>query len=1241
MKRLILAIRQYLPRRRRRSWRYVSPRRRGVGLIILAMIVAMFYGYWYLTNEARIRRLAEKALRDFSNGASVSIQSARYGVFSPVKLEGVTIRGSIEGDTRKGPPIHARSILLWHNPWKLLSTGQLYPTEILCSGAELRLVWEDSQVVNFSFFKVPAKPEPEEGAESADMPRPTIRFRDATVYSYSSISGIKQSQAYDKLTVTATPQADGSYQVQFEDADRVERGSLVVDPSNGSVRKLNLEGIGPPRFLLPPKVVKLLQDLHYSGNEDSFEVQEDPFRSHLYQIRLSMASLRLPVEHGGVQVNDVTGIIYLDTRKKVLYLGKAGKESAGDGRTALAPNREESAFVTGVLPQAGGVRFKLWGQYGKPVTQGPDSDSEAGTYDDPHCFCDVKLVLADLEIPELARMQGPIRDAMEQIHKRFQPRGRMNVAIDAQRPQAGELQLSGQAQLTDVRAAYRHFPYPIKDLSGRIRFNAKGVESFDLVSQGDTPAGQDNISISGGVDADGVLKVKIAARSIPLDERLKQAMGEKLSYVWKKLSPRGRLGFEARITQPPGKDWTLDLDLILAGRTGMTFAGFPYPLEGLTGTIHVEADNVFFDAIQSFQGDQWLATLSGKLENLSSDENYQARIGLQVQDLPLDRTFLEALPAKARRVIEALHARGRIDRASVTVHDASGQDLDFRIVADLQGVSLAYEDFPLPVENVRGQLIITPETVLLGPGQEESLASGEEGPVEGLSGTYRNAVVTLGGRVDYQQETQLNLRLDAKNLPFDRTLYLSCPAEVREVWDQFSPKGKADIHLGLTHRLWQEEVNGYTLSIEPDGMDIQYVNFPLPLRGVEGKIGVSPTQVTLEELTARHEGQYVRLDGTIDLKEKTRHGVLAVEARDIIVNEELLAAVPDEIAPLAAKFKPGGKAGLNLKSLTFDFTPAQEKPETGNAPARESSDAPPAAKPALLNWQAQGSFSVAKVQMDLGLEPKNITGSVSGKFTSGAKGMTIRGALDLENIEVGPRKITDLEGKVYKDAQSSVIIFDELAGKVHGGKLAGFAEIRLAKNVEYGLSLEFDRIDVDSLFNAGQEDPRKRASVSGKLGGRVSIVARAGQESLKAEGRIQIKKAKLYKLPVMLGFLHVVYLTLPTDSAFTEASAQYEISRGKLIFNEILLNGNALSLIGSGNMVLKNKRLRLTFVAGPPGKLPTIGKVADEIAKFIAEGLFVVKVSGTVENPILRSVPLQGLQKIVESILAPSQEDNS
>jgi hypothetical protein len=1213
-----------------------------VGLIILAMIVAMFYGYWYLTNEARIRRLAEKALRDFSNGASVSIQSARYGMFSPVKLEGVTIRGDLQGETGKGPPIRARSILLWHNPWKLLSTGQLYPTEILCSGAELRLVWQDSQVVNFSFFKVPGTPGPEEGMEKRDIPRPTIRFRDATVYSYSNISGIKQSQAYDKLTVTATPQDDGSYQVQFEDADRVERGSLVVDPAKGIVRQLNLEGIGPPRFLLPPKVVKLLQDLQYSGSEDSFEVQEDPIKPHLYQIRLTKASLRLPVEHGGIQVNDVTGIIYLDTRKKVLYLGKAGKESMGPDGQGLAEKKDDSAFITGVLPQAGDVRFKLWGQYGKPVNQGLGEDSEAGTYNDPHCFCDVKLVLADLEIPQLTHMQGPIRDAVEQIHQRFNPRGRMNVSIDAQRPQGAELEVRGQARLSDVQATYRHFPYPVKDLSGTIRFNARGVESFDLLSQGDTSAGQDNISIAGGVDDQGVLNVRIAARSIPLDDRLKQAMGRQLSYVWKKLSPRGRLGFQARVTQEPGKDWKLELDLILAGRTGMTFAGFPYPLEGLTGTIHVEPDSVFFDAIQSFQGDKWLATLSGKLENLSSDENYRTRIALQVQDLPLDQTFLEALPAKARRVVEALHAQGRIDRASVTVHDASGQDLQFRIVADLQGVCLAYEDFPLPIENVRGQLTITPDKVLLGPAEGENLADGEEEPLKGLVGTYRDAVVTLGGKVDYQQDTKLDLRLQAKNLEFDRTLYLSCPAEVREVWDQFNPKGKADIHLDLAHRLSEEEVNGYTLSIEPDGMDIQYVNFPLPLRGVEGRIVVSPVQVTLEELTARHEGQFVKLDGTIDLEETTRHGVLAVEARDIIVNEELLAAVPDEIAPLAAKFKPGGKAGLDLKSLKFDFTPAREKPEAVEAPGQESgSDESRKAAPALLNWQAEGAFSVAKVQMDLGLEPKNITGTVSGKFTSDEKGMTIRGRLDLENIEVGPRKITDLEGKVYKDAQSAVIIFDELAGKVHGGKLAGFAEIRLAKNVEYGLSLEFDRIDVDSLFNAGQEDPRKRASVSGKLGGRVSIVARAGQENLKAEGKIQIKKAKLYKLPVMLGFLHVVYLTLPTDSAFTEASAQYEISRGKLVFNEILLNGNALSLIGSGNMVLKNKRLRLTFVAGPPGKLPTVGKVADEIAKFIAEGLFVVKVSGTVENPVLRSVPLQGLQKIVESILAPSQEDNS
>jgi hypothetical protein len=1207
MKRLIHEIRQYLPRRRRRSWRYVSPRRRGVGLIVLAIVVALFYGYWYLTNEARIRRLAEQALRDFSNGAAVSIQSAKYGMFSPVKLEGVVIRAqdAPEND-RQGPPIRARSIQLWHNPWKLLASGQLYPTEIVCSGAELRLVWEDSKVVNFSFFSAQAQPGGPEAPVPMDLPKPVIRFRQAKVFSYSNTSGIQKYREYPDLTVTARPLEDGSYKVEFEDADQVERGTLVVNPASGEVREINLAGIGPPGFLLPPEIANMLRELRYEGQSDSFKVRAVEDRPDLLNIQVTNASLRLPPAQGGLAVEVQKGLFQLDLER-----------------------RELSVDLQGKLPEVSTARIQVTGQYGSFEKQSP--------FDQEDCYCDFRVTIDKTGMPRTQHLDGALRRALEEVRQRFEPKGSMGIRARIHRDPGRALDVEGVVKLQGVSATYKNFPYPVTELTGKLGFDQSGLRSVDLASQ------KDKIRIRGAIDEKGSMEVVVRSGQIPFDERLKKAVSKDFEVIWQRLSPRGKGAFVATVRQEPDQPWTLDLDVILNGNAGLTYSGFPYPLENLTGKIRVRADDVSFDGLESHVDARRLATLSGRITDLSSDEDYRAELTLDIQDLPLDDALRDALPAEARRVFQTLHADGVVDAAKVRVTDTP-DDLDFLVEAELRGVSVAYEEFPLPIQDVTGQLTITPEQVVIGAG----------GGTLPLTGRHGKSPVALSGRVRYDEQTRMELVVSARELPFDQQLYLACPPAVQEVWDQFSPEGRADIDLSLTRVLSEDvraedEIRRYRLSIRPRKMDVRYVNFPLPLRGVEGEIAITPERVELRKLTARHKGQYVMLDGEILFEEGKRTGKMQVEARDILVNKELIEALPEEIAPLGGRLSAGGTAGMKLESMTFivqrDGRDRAREPQPQERDGSERSESPPgpAGDPREqwnVQWQAKGVFRLDNVKMDLGLESKNVTGAVSGDLSSGPDGIAIRGELDMENIEVGPRRITDLKGKVYKKAQSPIIIFDKLEGKAHGGKLAGFAEIKLSKTVEYGLSMEFDRIDVDSLFNAGQ-DPAKRASVSGQLGGRVSIVARVGQEDLKAEGKVRIEKAKLYKLPVLLGFLHVVYLTLPTDSAFTEASAQYEIRKGKLVFNEILLNGNALSLVGSGNMVFKNGRLRLTFVAGPPGKLPTIGKVAEEIATFIAKGLFVIRVSGTVENPKIQSVPLQGLQKIVESILAPTKEDSA
>ena len=69
------------------------------------------------------------------------------------------------------------------------------------------------------------------------------------------------------------------------------------------------------------------------------------------------------------------------------------------------------------------------------------------------------------------------------------------------------------------------------------------------------------------------------------------------------------------------------------------------------------------------------------------------------------------------------------------------------------------------------------------------------------------------------------------------------------------------------------------------------------------------------------------------------------------------------------------------------------------------------------------------------------------------------------------------------------------------------------------------------MFNAGITDPAERTEFPGVMSGNVKLAATAGDKpNIRAAGELHITNARIGKLPVMMGLLHVIYLTLPGET---------------------------------------------------------------------------------------------------------------
>ncbi len=96
----------------------------------------------------------------------------------------------------------------------------------------------------------------------------------------------------------------------------------------------------------------------------------------------------------------------------------------------------------------------------------------------------------------------------------------------------------------------------------------------------------------------------------------------------------------------------------------------------------------------------------------------------------------------------------------------------------------------------------------------------------------------------------------------------------------------------------------------------------------------------------------------------------------------------------------------------------------------------------------------------------------------------------------------------------------------------------------------------------------------------------------------------------------------------------YYLRGGKLVFREIHLLGSALSMLGAGTMNVKTKRLRLTFLTGPPRQLPRLEALI-ELLEGNSTGLMTVRVTGTLDKPRTRTAPFRDVDKTMQEIFYP------
>ena len=344
--------------------------------------------------------------------------------------------------------------------------------------------------------------------------------------------------------------------------------------------------------------------------------------------------------------------------------------------------------------------------------------------------------------------------------------------------------------LHGVDALYRTFPYPLKNLTGKLFFDPDSVIISNVVSDADGR----RIALDGKVTGRATdrlgYNVSINAKNIPLDPTLQAALPEKQKDLYDQFSPTGLADGDIRVSKSaqPGvaPTFTAELSLKQASLTSESLP--PLPVTDITAGAVFTPDLIDIKDFSGRYGDA-AVSLKGQIWPGQDDQPSRYALSLELKDTLLNDDLFDLLPESAAKIVEDFQPRGKIDLNAELTRLDPNDPTDYKIVVACLGNSVNLPQFSYPLENVTGTLTITPQAVEF---RDVNAVPGDAVWIKSNA-----AFIKLDGRVSLANNAfrSAEFKLKANDIYFDRRLGDALPAAMRPLYNKLVPPAQFDLDL--------------------------------------------------------------------------------------------------------------------------------------------------------------------------------------------------------------------------------------------------------------------------------------------------------------------------------------------------------------------------------------------------------------------------------------------------------------
>jgi hypothetical protein len=370
----------------------------------------------------------------------------------------------------------------------------------------------------------------------------------------------------------------------------------------------------------------------------------------------------------------------------------------------------------------------------------------------------------------------------------FSPTGPAAIDFQLNRQTQTDKEIKLAVELHGSEAVYRHFPYQLQNLTGRLFFNRNKVIFSEVTSQ----VNQRKIILNGeietrGADQPAMYDFLIKVNNVPLDATLETALTEKQRNLYRQFCPAGLADGLIKVSSQDSGHPSVTAGLSFKN-TSLKLEQFPLPVSDITAKA---VFTKYLINVKEFAGRYGsdLISLTGQIH---LDQEYRQplyQLALKLEQTLLNDDLLNLLPGSLKKIVSELKPEGSVN-LSVDLNKESLKELpDYSITLECLRNSVTIPNFPFPLKDITGTLTMNDNRIEL-----KDIAATI---ADNVPATADNATIKLNGQAILAGNTfsDILLHLSAKDISLDNQLDLVLPQRVKLLYDKLSPSGLFDLNF--------------------------------------------------------------------------------------------------------------------------------------------------------------------------------------------------------------------------------------------------------------------------------------------------------------------------------------------------------------------------------------------------------------------------------------------------------------